>query len=112
MFMDCFSLEEIDLSSFNTTRVNSYSGGSLGGMFAVSGQTADYKSVLRKITLGTNFVIANDAKKKNLMQNTGKDIAAGVIICTDATWASIIDQPTLTSTGTQINLAKWNHVAL
>lgn len=112
MFMDCFSLEEIDLSSFNTASVNSSRQGSLGGMFAVSGQTADYKSVLRKITLGTYFVIANDAKKNNLMQYTGKDIAAGVIICTDATWASIINQPTLTSTGTQINLAKWNHVSL
>lgn len=112
MFMDCFSLEEIDLSSFNTARVNSYSGGSLGGMFALSGQTADYISVLRKITLGANFVVPNNAKKKNLMQNTGKDIAAGVIICTDEAWASIIDQPTLTSTGTQINLTKWSHQTL
>lgn len=112
MFMDCFSLEEIDLSSFNTARVNSYSGGSLGGMFAVSGPSADYISVLRKITLGENFVIAKNAKKKNLMQNTGKDIAAGVIICTDAAWESIIDQPTLTSTGSQINLAKWSHQTL
>lgn len=118
MFMDCFSLEEIDLSSFNTASVNSSRQGSLGGMFAVSGQTADYISVLRKITLGANFVIANDAenknKKKNLMQNTGKDIAdrAGVIICTDATWASITDQPTETSSGTQINLAKWSHQTL